>query len=144
MELEPSSSSFEPIPDTRRRMLPPPPVRLVSVDDVLLVAGVGQEGLLDAFYVEILRFERVLEQDRPAYEADNFRIRFEWKEGLIQRDDFRMLAIEVPSLDEAERLLLEKEIKYLQGHGLQPGEEALVLQDPAGNWLQLREYRTFG
>lgn len=144
MELEQSSSPLELTPDIRPRMLPPPPVRLVAVDDVLLVAGSGQESLLDAFYVQLLRFERLLEGDRPVYEAENFRIRFDWRDGLIERDDLSPLGIEVPSLADAEQKLIELEMEYLRQSGLQPGEEALVLRDPAGNWVQLVQHRIVG
>ncbi len=144
MELEPSTGQFTPPTDRRPRMAPPPPVRLVAVDDVRLEARVGLEAELDAFYGKLLGFERLTEAGLPVYESENFRLRFDWLEGLIERDDFRMLGIAVPSLAEAEAKLVEAEIEYTRQRGLQPGQEMLILQDPAGNWLQLVEYRQVG
>ena len=144
MELEETSDEFEPPLDRRPRMVPPPPVRLLAVEDVRLAATTGQEAALDDFYVKLLRFERMIEEERPVYEAENFRIRFNWIEGLVERDDFRLLGIAVPSLAQLEGRLVEAKIEFVHQHGLQPGREALVLQDPAGNWLQLMEYRLVG
>jgi hypothetical protein len=144
MELEETSGEFEPPVDRRPRMVPPPPVRLIAVEDVRLAATTGQEAALDDFYVKLLRFERLTEAERPVYEAENFRIRFNWVEGSIERQDFRLLGIAVPSLGQLESRLAEAKIEYVHQRGLQPGQEALVLQDPAGNWLQLVEYRAVG
>jgi hypothetical protein len=144
MELEETSGEFEPLVDRRPRMVPPPPVRLVAVEDVRLEARVGQETELDDFYVKLLRFDRLIEEDRPVYEAENFCIRFDWIEGPIAREDFRMLGIAIPSLAEAENKIAEAKIEYMRQRGLQPGQETLVLQDPSGNWVQLVEYRMVG
>lgn len=45
-------------PDRRPTMPVPPPVRVLAVEDVTLVAAPGREPALDAFYVGLLRFER--------------------------------------------------------------------------------------
>jgi hypothetical protein len=143
IELEPTSAKLPPPPpaDQRPKMRPPPPVRLIAVEDVRLEAMAGQEAALDAFYVDLLRFERQMKQERPAYDAANFRIEFDWYETPIQRDDFRMLGIEIPSLGALEAQLIERKIEYVHQRGLLAGREALGVQDPAGNWLELVEYR---
>jgi hypothetical protein len=144
MELEETSGEFELTADRRPRLVPAPPVRLLAVEDVRLAAALGQEAALDEFYMKLLRFERMAEAGRPVYEAENFRIYFNWTEGFIEREDFRLVGIAVPSLAQLEAQLLEAKIQYLRQRGLQPGQEALLLQDPAGNWLQLVEYRPVG
>jgi hypothetical protein len=77
----------------------------------------------------------------PVYEADNFRLRFEIVEGLVVRESLRPLGIEVPSLAEAEAKLLGAEIEHTRQRGLAPGQESIVLLDPAGNWVELVEMR---
>ena len=48
--------------DARPKLPEPPPVTLVSVQDVRLPTVAGLERLLDEFYAGLLRFERVAEQ----------------------------------------------------------------------------------
>ena len=64
IELEPSSGTpITAADDSRRHMPEPPPVRLIAVGDVVVPARRGLEAQLDAFYVDVLRFER---SERPA------------------------------------------------------------------------------
>lgn len=58
MELAENSDPLRLPPDRRPAMPEPPPVRLVSVDDVVLLTPPGRESSLDAFYVTLLRMER--------------------------------------------------------------------------------------
>jgi hypothetical protein len=51
------------------------------------------------------------------------------------------LGVEIPSLAEAERKLIEGRIEYIRQKGLVPGHDNILLQDPAGNWLELTEAR---
>jgi hypothetical protein len=44
-------------------------------------------------------------------------------------------------LEEAEKKLIELELEYTRQRGMTPGEESLLLIDPAGNWIELQEYR---
>lgn len=129
--------------DRRPRMPEPLPVRLVAIADVTLPAQAGHETALDRFYVEMLQFERGWAHEVHGrtllYRAENFNLRFELREGLIERLDYRPVVIEVLSLAEAEQKLIEREIEYTRQKGLAPGEESLLLQDPAGNWIELVE-----
>jgi len=59
----------------------------------------------------------------------------------INRQDLRPLAIEVPSLAHAEQKLIEEETEYIRQRGLLPGQDALILIDPAGNWIEIAEVR---
>ena len=52
--------------------------------------------------------------------------------------------IEIPSLADAELKLVEGEREYIRQRGLTPGHESLLLQDPAGNWIELFEVRRIG
>jgi hypothetical protein len=142
IELDEAAGAFAPAPDRRPRMAEPIPVRLVTVDDATLPAAAGVEVELDAFYVGLLRFVRD-ESDRHAivYHADNFDLRMQVIEPPVRRDDLRPLGIEVPSLTEVERGLIEREIEFTRHRSLIVGQDSLVLLDPAGNWVQLTESR---
>ena len=56
---------------------------------------------------------------------------------ILGRTDMRALGIEVLVLREAEQKLIDAEIQYERRTGLYPGPQSLVLQDPAGNWIEL-------
>jgi hypothetical protein len=170
MELEPSTGTTPAPPDARPRMPEPPPVRLVAVDDVRLQAPSGMERQLDSFYVILLGFEREdVELKRPGpriawapgrarapiifsagvaagpiYRAENFRLRFQTIEPPVPHPSLRPQGIEVPSLNVAESRLTEAQIEYTRERGLVPGQERLLLQDPAGNWVELTESRPAG
>ena len=137
------SKAAIPAGDPRPRMAEPLPVRLLTVDDASLIAGAGLEKELDAFYVGLLGFERAEAQQGIAYQAENFRILFELVEPPVQRADMRALGIEVASLRETEARLIDAVIQYARQKGLNPGQESLLLQDPAGNWIELSGVSTF-
>lgn len=144
IELEPSQGKFKPEPDRRVRMDEPLPVRIVAVADVRLPATAGMEKQLEDFYVGLWQFARDAVFDGLAFHADNFRVVFEFREGLIVHEDMRPLCVEVLSLAEAQHKLTEREIEHLRQKALQPGSESILLQDPAGNWVELTERRTVG
>lgn len=127
--------------DRRPRMPEPPPVRLVTVEDARLVAGAGLEVELDAFYEKLLGFERETPLDTICYRAENFRLRFDVIEPPLRRDDLRALGIEVPALVTIEHDLADAQIPYTRLKGLHPGQESLLVQDPAGNWVELMDHR---
>ncbi len=146
MELEPSTNDFQPPVDRRPRLYPPPPVRLIAVADVRLEARVGMEKKLHDFYVGLLGFEMAdAGEDFPtAFQAENARVLVQVYEKPFKREDMRALGIEVRSLPEVERRLIEAEVSFLKQKAVATGQEALLLEDPAGNWLQLVEYRVIG
>jgi len=140
VELEESAINFKPIID-RRPLIPEPlPVRLLTVEDATLIAAAGLEVQLDEFYISLLRFERE-EGDELIYRADNFRLRFRITETFPERDNLRPLLIEVPCLSDLEHAIIDRRLDYTRQRGVTPGEERLVLQDPAGNWIEVVEYR---
>lgn len=144
-ELEPSSG-LQPVSDPRPRMDEPPPVRLVAVEDVRLPAPPGIEAQLDSFYVGLWQFERDPEEPGMVYRAENARLRFEvvTDQRPIERETLRPQGIEIVSLSEAELKLVEAERDFIRQRGLTPGQESLLAQDPAGNWVELFEVRRVG
>ena len=141
MELEKPATPFV-LEEDRRRSVPEPlPVRLVTVADARLLATSDLEQQLDAFYVALWGFEREVGWPVPVYRAENFNIRFEVCDPPIVREDMRPLGIEVLSLAEAEQKLIDREIRYARQKGVNPGQESLLLLDPAGNWIEITETR---
>jgi hypothetical protein len=145
LELEPSTG-LNPVADGRPRMDEPPPVKLVAVEDVRLPTRPGIDADLDAFYVGLWQFERDKEQPGIVYRAENVRLRFEIiaDQKPIERETLRPQGIEILSLAEAELKLIETEREYIRQRGLTPGQESLLVQDPAGNWIELFEVRRVG
>lgn len=142
MELEESSFNFKPVPDRRPLMPPPPPVRLIAIDDVHVPAAAGLERELDAFYVGLFGFERQgHDEGHLTYKSENFLLCFDVLEPPIERDDFRPIGIEVPSLSAARATLTEREIEHEFQRGLMPGVEIVLVRDPAGNWVSVSERR---
>jgi hypothetical protein len=147
VDLEPAPQRYVAPPKDRRPHMPePPPVRLVAVEDVYVYSGSGLERPLDAFYVELLRFEREAhardtDEALIVYRAENARLIFEVIEPPLQHQDFRPIGIEVPSLAMIEQQIVEREIEYERLKGMVVGQETLVLRDPAGNWVALSEFR---
>ena len=141
MELEESPKQFKPAVDRRPRVPEPLPVRLVTIDDARLLAPAGLERDLDAFYVAVLGFERQDPPEQIIYRADNFSLRFDVVEPPLRRDDMRPLGVEVPSLADLEPKLREAGLDYERRRGLLPGEETIVLTDPAGNWVEVADMK---
>ena len=130
--------------DRRLRMDQPLPVRLVAVADVILPTQARLKAALDRFYVDLLEFAKGPadgEGQWLSYRADNFNLRFAMREGLIERSDYRPAMIEVRSLADIEHKLVDAEIEYLRQKTVAVGEESLVLRDPAGNWIEIVEWR---
>lgn len=141
MKLEETSIDFTPRPDRRPKMPEPPPVQLVAVDDVTLDSVAGLEKEMDQFYVGLLRFERDNAADDLVYRAENFRLRCIILETPEAREDMRATGIIVPSFPELIDRLNDLEIPLIRQNGLNPGEQSLLLRDPAGNWLELFEMK---
>jgi len=140
MELEQPDDSIALTPDQRPRIPEPPPVRLLAVADVRLPAPAGAERQLDQFYVDLLNFEREADSQFPIYRAENFCLIIDVLEPPIRRDDLRPLQIEVLSLPLLERKLIDGQVEYTHRRGLLPGQEALILLDPAGNWIEITAF----
>jgi hypothetical protein len=145
MDLDEPSIEFKPVHDRRPVMPQPPPVRLVAVDDVHLPAAAGLEKRLDDFYVSLLQFEREgADTGHLHYKAERFHLIFDVLEPPIDRENMRAILIDVPSLRAAEQGLIDREIEYERCKSLTVGEQNLLLQDPAGNWVQIGEFNAVG
>ena len=140
MQLEQPSFTFKPQADRRLRVPEPLPVKLVAVNDMRVEAPAGREVELDAFYAGLVGMQRI-PGEAIIYRAENFDLYVDVLEPPIAREDYRPLRAEVKSLADAERKLRDAEMAYVRRKGLVPGEEALVTQDPAGNWVELTETR---
>ena len=77
IELEPATG-LTPKADLRPHMPEPPKVKLLAVADVHLPSAAGYEHELDAFYVEILKFERADDRvNALTYRAENHALVFD-------------------------------------------------------------------
>lgn len=142
-ELEPATG-VQPVADRRPRINELPPVRLIVVEDPRLPTPPGKQELLDAFYIDLWELQRDAPSDAdPVYRAENARLRFYViADPLpVQRETVRPLGIEVRSLKLAQRKLIEAEIEFIPQRGLVPGQDSLLVLDPAGNWVELFESR---
>jgi hypothetical protein len=141
IELLTPAAEFHSTADTRPRMPEPLPVKLVTVEHAHLPAAAGLEPQLDDFYILLLGLERLEPLEALVYRAENFNLHFDVLEPPVKRDTLRALGIEVASLAETEKQLIDREIEHTRQRGLLPGHDSILLQDPAGNWLELTESR---
>src|SRR6266404_2839982 len=117
MELEEASINFDPPADRRARIPEPPAVQLVAVGDVEVVGVAGRELGMDAFYVEVLGFERDLGAGELVYRAENFRLRVRVLERPEGREDLRAVGVTVGSLPVLMEKLTEREIEFVRQRG---------------------------
>jgi hypothetical protein len=142
MELESLENPVELIADKRPKVPEPPPVRLIAVDDCALTAPAGLEPALDDFYVGLLKFQRDPDARLMTYRAENFDLNFTVTEKRESRSDVRPLGIAVESLADLMLRLNDRQIEFVRQRGITPGMELILLLDPAGNCLEISEYRT--
>jgi hypothetical protein len=138
---EASPSAFDKNQDRRPRIEEPPPVRLVAVEDCQLWAAAGLERELDDFYVGLLNFERQPAENEIVYRAENLRVKVAVMECPVPREDYRPLAVAVDSLGPVVSRLNEAKIEFVHHYGLMPGQDNLLLSDPAGNPVEISETR---
>jgi hypothetical protein len=143
MDLEPTGIDFTPKQDRRPYIPEPLPIRLIALSDVTLLCGPSHEPLLDDFYSSMLLFVKELGHG-IVYRADNFRLRFDVVDGIIERDGYRPVTIEVQSLADTREKLDAREIEYTREKSLTLGHESLSLTDPAGNYVEIVEFRPIG
>ena len=131
--------------DLRPTIPEPPPVRLAVVRDVTLPMRAGLEHKVEPFYVRLLRFRRLPDPAGGlAFEAENHDLHFRVTELSPARPDVRPLGVLTPFFNDIASELDAAKYEYDLVRGLVAGDDALLLQDPAGNWLAvapLREVR---
>lgn len=143
MELEEPQFPFKPEPDRRPFMPKPLPVRLVAVADVTLPTMAGLGDKLDAFYADLLGFERSDDRSQIVYHADNLDLRFVIVEQQpVPHPSMKPTGIAVPLLSELVPQLLAAEIEFTHQRGMFVGMESLLLLDPAGSWIEVTDMRT--
>ena len=140
LDLE-EATSHATKPEELPRMPEPLPVWVAAVEDVILTGQSGLEVEHDELYVKVL----LMEKEEPPehgwwmYRADNVRVRFQIREGLLVRDSYRPLQVEVPSLKEVEARLFESEIEYAKERGIAPGSKMILILDVSGNRVEVTE-----
>jgi hypothetical protein len=138
--LEEQGTPLGPVEDARPRLPEPLPVKLIAVEDLRLPAQAGAEKEMDELYVGLLEFVKE-DAGKASYRADNLSVHFQPVAGLVERDGYRPLQIEVLSLRDTEKKLIAAEREYERQRGLTPGSEVLVMLDPSGNLLVISEAR---
>jgi hypothetical protein len=143
LELDEPTHAIAPPPRDHRPHMPEPlPVRLTAVEDVHLPAPRGVDDIelqLNTFYVGLLQFQRVA--GALAYDTENFTLHFDLTDSPLTHDSLRPLGVEVFSLAETEKRIIDAEVEYTRQRGTTPGVETLLLLDPAGNWVEIGEVR---
>jgi hypothetical protein len=138
-DLEPAPDRpFRPVYDERRVMPEPPPVRLVAISDVTVIARPGHDEELIALYCDV--FGMLRDDGRPLrVRAENFSITFEPGDVPIEHSTLRPIGVEVPSLAMLEEKLIDAGIEHLRQQSVQAGQEAILILDAGGNWVEARE-----
>ena len=126
--------------DLRPLVPEPPPVRLVAVADVHLPAADDLSAQLNGFYADLLGFERRYgDEDVIVYHAEKFRLFFDLVAPPVDRENIRPVGVEVRSLPLVIFRLNERRIEFRKLRGILTGQTSLLVQDPAGNWVELTE-----
>lgn len=127
--------------DDRPTLPEPPPVRVVALRDVVLPAVAGLHDKLAGFYIGLLRFRRSSD-DPLSFEAENVTLRFNLVVDFpLERDHTRPLGVQVPHYHEVLEHLEASKSDFEVVRGLVAGNDAILLRDPAGNWIAVGELR---
>ena len=127
--------------DDRPTLPEPPPVRVVALRDVILPTLAGLHDKLAAFYVGLLQF-RQDSADLLAFEAENVCVRFNLVVDYpLERDHTRPLGIQVPHYRAILERLQTGRSDFEVVRGLVAGNDAILIRDPAGNWIAIGELR---
>lgn len=147
LEIARRDRTFGSRADDRPKLPEPAPVTLVAVQDVRLPMVAGLEPELDAFYRDLLGFDRV-EQTAdtgggPVYRAQNHEVAFFVVEVPDDRQDCRRLGIITPNYSQIIERLVELKTEFEIVRGIFAGSDELLMKDPAGNWVSLTPWREF-
>lgn len=148
--VQPTDKLTEPSPvatiqasreDDRPKLPEPPPVALVAVQDVQLPMIAGLEHELDAFYRDLIGFERVACQadmgEGPVYHSANHDLVFRVVEVPDEGDGVRPIGILTPRYQGIVQRLIDTNVDFEIVRGVTAGAEELLMQDPAGNWVAI-------
>ncbi len=142
MDLEKPKFRFKAKADRRKKLDEPLPVELEAVADLHVNVPSAQRKELDQLYLDILQFAPVPGR-RLAYRSETFTLHFDLARDCA-RNDYRFIHVIVPSLATVEHQFIDLELVFTRQKSILPGHEALVLQDPDGNWLEIRQHREIG
>lgn len=150
-------------------MVEPPAVSLLSVADVEAVMVPGAETRSDELFVEVLGFwleepadpdrsrfperigevigERLADYRKPrakrppgprVYRAENFALRYRIS-ATPTPETLKTIQVQVPSLEEVVKRLLDRQIAYERFRGLTPGLVWLHVPEPSGHVVEVFE-----
>lgn len=144
--LEPAPETpVEKIYDERRFMPEPPPVRVAAVADMMVSVKPVDAAMLTRIYCDLLGMVRDDDDaGRLRVWAENVAITFVPAEASPERQSVRPLGVEVPSLALLIERLLEAGVEYLRQKSVDAGDESILILDPGGNWIEVRESRIVG
>jgi hypothetical protein len=144
----PPETAVEPVHDLRPVIPVPPPVRVIAVEDVTLLAPAHHAAAIDHLMTVILPLvkEMPLKQahvDAGAigvYLAENVRVVY------LARDEpppspRHILQLELGDLRELRQRLQDAEIEYELSKRLMPGDVRVAFLDAAGNPIEVLENR---
>ena len=149
LPLEPSPEmAVEPVHDLRPLIPVPPPVRVIAVEDVTLVAPAKCVGAIDHLMTVVLTLvkeEPMRQADVEAgaigvYQAENVRVVY------LARDEpppspRHILQLELGDLRGLRQRLQDAEIEYELSKRLMPGDVRVAFLDVAGNPIEVLENR---
>ena len=143
LPLEPAGDPKKIVPigsaaDDRPPSYEPPAVQMVAVADVAFPHRVADADLYD-FYVELLRFEKI-DAALPTFRAEKHHVVFHPPARHVFREEAKPLGLVTPHFLDIRDGLVQRRVEFDHVRGLVRGEDALVFQDPCGNWLALSQW----
>jgi len=124
--------------DDRPPSYDPPPVTLVAVADVAFPLR-NPESDLDDIYQHMLRFEKIA-PPLTTYRAEKHHVVFHPPGTQVFREENKPLGIVSPFFKDIHDGLRDRRIEFELVQGLVRGGDALLFQDPCGNWLAVTRW----
>lgn len=149
LPLEPSpEAALEPVHDLRPVMPEPPPVRVIAVENVTLVAPAKHARAIDHLMTAVLPLvkevpTRQADVDAGAigvYQAENVRVVYLAREEPPPSPR-HILQLELADLRGLRQRLQDAEIEYELSKRLMPGDVRVAFLDAAGNPIEVLENR---
>lgn len=149
LPLEPPPETvIEPVHDLRPVMPVPPPVRVIAVEDVTVLAPAEHAAAIDRLMTEILPLVKEVPMKQAyvdagaigVYLAENVRVVY------LARDEpppspRHILQMELADLRGLRQRLQDAEIEYELSKRLMPGDVRVAFLDAAGNPIEVLENR---
>lgn len=117
--------------------------RLHAIDHIHVDVPGGAADVMQRFYGDLLGLPLLDRRDAPDVEltfgANRLQMRLVLRERPAVNANRRRLTLEVASLDEVAKLLRESRIEFHRYRGIWFTESRLLLHDPAGHLIELRQ-----